>query len=125
MRNGAVFSLFIWPRNKNMVYIDPCRMERSLQLFQTSANLLRIAPSSYRRSNVIKLARARSQFWCGTVVVGEGTRPRTIPLALLITRKETLGFLNFYAWFSYVPPNFYSYAASLPSPSCRQIPLQQ
>ena len=37
-------------------------------------------------------------------VVGDSTRPRAIPLAMLTMKKETLGFHNFYAWFSSVSP---------------------
>ena len=50
-----------------------------------------------------KLTWLRSPYWCDTaaVVVGDSTRPRTIPLAM---NKETLGFHNFYAWFSSVSP---------------------
>ena len=31
-------------------------------------------------------------------------RPQAIPLAMLTTKKETLGFHNFYAWLSSVSP---------------------
>ena len=54
-----------------------------------------------------KLAGVRSPYWCDTtavVVVGDSTRPRAIPLAMLTMKKETLGFHNFYAWFSSVSP---------------------
>ena len=57
-----------------------------------------------------KLLWLRSPYWCDTVVVvvvvvGDSTRPRAIPLAMLTMKKETLGFNNFYAWFSSVSPS--------------------
>ena len=47
-------------------------------------------------------ALLRSPFWCDTstaVVVGDSTRPRVIPLAMLSMKKEMLGFHNFYVSF--------------------------
>ena len=48
----------------------------------------------------------RSPYWCDTVavVVGDSTRPRAILLAMLTMKKETLGFHNFYSYFSSVSP---------------------
>ena len=37
-----------------------------------------------------------------TTVMGDSTRPRAIPQAMLTKKKETQGFHNLYAWFSYV-----------------------
>ena len=49
-----------------------------------------------------KFTGLRSPYWCDTVVVGDSTRLRAIPLAMLTMKKETLCFHNFYAWFSSV-----------------------
>ena len=51
-----------------------------------------------------KLARLRLlPRWCYTVV-GDSMRPPALLLAMLTMKKETLGFLNFYAWFSSFSP---------------------
>ena len=64
--------------------------------------------STYRISNVIKLAWLKSPYWCDTVIlvvdVGDSMRPRVILLAMLTMKKQTQGFHNFYTWFSSVSP---------------------
>ena len=94
-----------------------------LVLFLTWESRCGARHSTYRISNVIKLAWLRSPYRCDTVVVfvvGDSSRPRAIPLAMLPMKKETLGFHNFYAWFFLCFSNFYRYGAPLPGPSCRR-----
>ena len=53
----------------------------------------------------VKPALQRSPYLRDAVVVvavGDKSRPRPIPLAMLIIKKESLGSHNFYAWFSSV-----------------------
>ena len=74
-----------------------------------------------------KLAWVRSPYWCDTatvVVVGDSTRPRAIPLAMLTMKKETLGFHNFYAGLLSVSP--ISIGMRLRSPALRagEAPLK-
>ena len=72
-------------------------------------------PSSFGRM-------AGSPYWCDTVV-GDSTRPRAIPLAMLTMKKETLWFYNFYAWFSTVFPISIGIALSFPALWVREAPL--
>ena len=57
------------------------------------------------------------------VVVGEKSRPRAIPPAMLTMKKETLGFHNFYAWFSSVSSIFIGMGVRSPE-KAGEVPLK-
>ena len=91
---------------------------RFLVLFHTSESRCGARHSTYRISNVIKLAWLRAPYWCDTAtVVGDSTHPRAMPLATLTMKKETQGFIISVRGFLMFQSDAKRYVASLPGPS--------
>ena len=96
----TIFFFQSYAKSQNCTSLVPLRFPA---LFLASESRWGARHSTYLISNVIKLALLRSPYWCDTVV-GDSTRQRDMPLAMLTMKNETQGFHNFYAWFSYVSP---------------------